>query len=132
MSAAWRVFDWLTMNATYTWIDALDSSGREEIRRPPHSASFDFTAISPDKRGRATFGVAYNSARKDTFFGDGSMVELPSSTVVRAMLSYDITPQTTAFVRAENLFNERYEEILSYRAQVFQIFAGLKVKLGAE
>jgi vitamin B12 transporter len=47
-------------------------------------------------------------------------------------LSYDITPQTTAFVRAENLFNERYEEILSYRAQVFQIFAGLKVKLGAE
>jgi vitamin B12 transporter len=132
LATTWQVFDWLSTTATYTWIDARDSLGREEIRRPPHSASLEATARSANGRGRATIGVVYNSVRKDTFFGDGSLVELPAVTVVRAMLAYDVTTSTTAFVRAENLLNTRYEEILSYRAPVFQAFAGLRVKLGAD
>jgi hypothetical protein len=43
-----------------------------------------------------------------------------------------VTPQTTAYLRAENLLNTRYEEILSYRAPPFMIFAGLRVKLAAD
>jgi outer membrane cobalamin receptor len=60
------------------------------------------------------------------------LVDLPGSTIARLMLSYQLTPSTIAYLRAENLFNKQYEEIFSYRMPPFAVFAGLRVKLGAE
>ena len=125
------MLDWLALTATYTYTNAKDSMGREEIRRPPHSASLDATAYFDERRLRATIGVHYNSVRTDFFFQPfGTLiVDLPATTVVRASLSYDVTPQATAFVRAENLFNLHYEEVFSYRAPPFAIYGGLKLRL---
>jgi len=47
---------------------------------------------------------------------------------VRAIVSYDLTPAATAFVRVENMFDARYEEVFSYRAPPFAAYAGLKVR----
>jgi vitamin B12 transporter len=44
------------------------------------------------------------------------------------MLSYDVTPTVTAYVRAENIFDAGYEEVFSYRAQGFAAYAGVKAK----
>ncbi len=133
-SASVNLFDWWSLMASYTYTDARDSFGNPEIRRPAHSGALETTFRSADKRAKATIGVAYNSVRKDFFFQPAftAIVNLPGATVVRAMLSYDLTPNTTAFVRAENIFNAHYEEILSYRAPPYAIYAGLKVRLGAE
>jgi vitamin B12 transporter len=106
--------------------------GNEEIRRPPHSASLDATAYFDERRLRATVGVHYNSVRTDFFFQPFTpplIVDLPATTVVRASVSYDITPGGTAYVRAENLFNLHYEEIFSYRAPPFAVYGGLKLRL---
>jgi vitamin B12 transporter len=132
-SATWQVFDWLTAKATYTYTDAKDSTGVEEVRRPPHSASFDATARFLDNRARATLGVVYNGERKDFYFGPaGTMLApLPGVVVARAMLSYDVTPWATAYVRAENLFDAHYEEVFSYRAPGFAAYAGLRMRFGA-
>lgn len=132
-STTWAVFDWLTVKATYTYTDARDSTGVEEVRRPPNAASFEATARFLDNRARATVGVVYNGIRKDFFFGPTGtvLVDLPGVTVVRAMLSYDVTPWATAYVRAENLFDARYEEALSYRAPGFAAYAGLRMRFGA-
>jgi vitamin B12 transporter len=132
VAATWQPLEWLTATATYTYTDAIDSLGRPEIRRSPHAASLETTARFADKRARATLGVSYNSTRKDIFFGDGSLINLPAVTVVRALFAYDLTPATSFFVRAENLFNARYEEIFSYRAPVFRAYAGLRVRLGEQ
>lgn len=133
-TATFNLLDWWSANATYTYTDARDSFGAPEIRRPRHSASLETTFWSSDRRGRATFGVVYNSARNDFYFqpAETLLVELPGSTIVRALLSYQLTPATTAYLRAENLFDSSYEEILSYRMPPFAVFAGLRVKLGAE
>jgi outer membrane cobalamin receptor len=57
----------------------------------------------------------------------------PVSTFADRALARDaITPSKTVFVRVENLFNKRYEEVFSYRSPPFAIYAGLKVRLGAE
>jgi vitamin B12 transporter len=67
----------------------------------------------------------------DTFNIPGR-VSMPAYTVVRALLAYELTKHATAYVRADNLFDAKYEEIFSYRAPSFEAFAGLKVKLGDE
>jgi vitamin B12 transporter len=59
------------------------------------------------------------------------LVDLPAWATLRASLSYDVTPQLTAYVRAENIFNRQYEEIFSYRAPGFAAFAGLKLRTGS-
>jgi len=128
-----NVLDWLALTATYTYTNARDSMGNEEIRRPPHSASLDATAYFDERRLRVTLGVHYNSVRTDFFFQPFTgplIVDLPATTVVRASLSYDLTREATAFIRAENLFNLHYEEVFSYRAPPFAVYAGLKLRLG--
>ena len=47
---------------------------------------------------------------------------------MRGQISHDLTPMLTAYVRAENIFNVRYEEVYSYRAPGFAIYGGLKFK----
>ncbi|MCC6946462.1 MAG: TonB-dependent receptor [Bradyrhizobiaceae bacterium] len=133
-TATLELSDWWTVSGAYTYTDARNSFGTPEVRRPRHSASFETTLRSKDGRGSATVGVVHNSTRRDFYFRptETLLVELPGATVLRAMLSYQWTPSTTAYVRAENLLDRRYEEILSYRMPPFALFAGLRVKLGAE
>lgn len=133
-SATWQLLDWLSAKGTYTYTDAKSSLGMEEVRRPPHSASFDATARFFDNRAKATVGLVYNGVRKDFYFASGGtqLINLPGATVVRAMLSYDVTPWANAYLRAENLFDARYEEVFSYRAPGFAAYAGLRVRLGGD
>jgi vitamin B12 transporter len=124
--------DWWSVAATYTHLFARDSMGNPEIRRPANSASVETTVRFADNRAKATVGVVYNSVRKDFYFQPAGnlLVDLPGVVVARAYLSYDVTALATAFVRVENMFDARYEEIFSYRAPPFAAYAGLKVKLG--
>jgi len=41
--------------------------------------------------------------------------------------NYDVTKNVQAYARAENLFNEKYEEILNFGTPVRSIFGGVKV-----
>ncbi len=127
------VFDWLKLTASYTYLDASRSDGTPEQRRAPHAASGSATVLFLEGRGRFTGSFHYNGSREDRAnisFGPLTRVAMPGYTVVAAMLSYDVTKWATAYVRAENLFNTRYEEIYSYRATPFGAYAGLRVKLG--
>jgi vitamin B12 transporter len=132
VSSQFEMLDWLTLKGTYTYTDAINSTGMIEPRRPPHSGSAEATAFFLDRRARATLGATFNRVRKDFFFGAAgtTLIDLPSSVVVRAALSYDVTPNVTAFVRAENLFNTQYEEVFSFRAPGFAAYAGLKLRTG--
>jgi vitamin B12 transporter len=58
-------------------------------------------------------------------------VTLAAYTVVGGTISYDVTPMTTLFVRAENIFDSDYQNIFSYRAPGFAAYAGVKTRLGA-
>jgi vitamin B12 transporter len=125
-----RPASWLTLTGSYTYTLARTSTGDPEVRRPPHSASLNATAQLPDDKTKLTLGVTYNSVRKDYVFTPVSTLlgNLPEATVVRGQVSHDLTPWLTAYVRAENIFNVRYEEVYSYRAPGFAVYAGVKVK----
>jgi vitamin B12 transporter len=132
-AAKYTPADWLMLDASYTYTDSKLANGLTAIRRPRHTAALDATLYSPDRRGRASLGVVYNGEMQDgDTFNIPGRVPMPAYTVVRAILSYELTKYATAYVRAENLFDARYEEIFSYRAPGFTAYAGMKLKLGGE
>ena len=129
VTAKFRPFDWLMLAGTYTYTDARDDKGLEEIRRPPHAASGSATVLFDQGRGKATLNVIYNGQMKDTIFTfPSSTTTLNAYTLVGGMISYDTTPWSTVYVRAENVFDQRYEEVYSYRSPGAAVYAGVKVR----
>lgn len=124
-----RPVDWLTLAGTYTYTDARDDKGVPEIRRPKHAASGSATVLFDGGRGKATVNVVYNGKMPDTFFTFPSQtVILNDYTLVGGMISYDVTPWSTVYLRGENVFNQRYEEVVSYRSPGAGVYAGVKVR----
>jgi len=129
VTGKFRPFDWLTLAGTYTFTDARDDQGVQEIRRPPHAASASATVLFDQGRGKATLNVIYNGQMTDTIFTfPSSTTTLQAYTLVGGMISYDTTPWSTVYVRAENVFNQRYEEVYSYRSPGAGVYAGVKVR----
>lgn len=113
----------LTVGVGYTFLDSEDrDTGRDLPRRPRHSAnlSADYLGIRGFRIGGAVRYVhqQLNSA--------SSTVELDSFIVVDALVSYDITEKVAAYVRVENLFDEKYQEALNYRTPGRSAYLGLK------
>lgn len=128
-TAKLRPTDWLTLSGTYTYTDARDDKGVQEIRRPAHAAAGSATVSFLDNRARATFNVVYNGKMPDTIFTfPSTTTTLSAYTLVGGIVSYDTTPWSTVYVRAENVFNQRYEEVYSYRSPGAGVYAGLKVR----
>ena len=124
-----RPTDWLTLGATYTYTDARDDKGVQEIRRPRHAASGTATVLFDGGRGKAVVNVVYNGKMPDTVFKfPTETVTLDAYTLVGGQISYDTTPWSTIYVRAENIFDRRYEEVFSYRSPGAAVYAGLKVR----
>ena len=129
VTGKFRPFDWLTLAGTYTFTDARDDQGVQEIRRPPHAASGSATVLFDQGRGRATVNVIYNGQMTDTIFTfPSSTTTLQAYTLVGGMITYDTTPWSTVYVRAENVFNQRYEEVYSFRSPGAGVYAGVKVR----
>lgn len=124
-----RPVDWLILTGTYTYTDSRDDKGAEEIRRPPHAASGSATVLFHEGRGKATLNVIYNGRMKDTIFTfPSSTTTLAAYTLVGGQISYDVTPWSTIYVRGENVFDQRYEEVYSFRSPGAAVYAGIKVR----
>jgi vitamin B12 transporter len=129
VTTKFRPVDWLILTGTYTYLDAKDDKGLQEIRRPRHAASASATVLFADGRGKATVSAIYNGKMPDTIFTFPSQsTTLAAYTLVAGMISYDVTPWSTVYVRGENIFDRRYEEVWSYRSPGAAVYAGLKVK----
>jgi vitamin B12 transporter len=125
-----RPVDWLVLTGTYTYTDARDDKGVQEIRRPRHTASASATVMFADNRAKATVNVVYNGKMPDTLFSFpvSETVTLNAYTLIGGMISYDTTPWSTIYLRAENVLDRRYEEVVSYRSPGAAVYAGIKVR----
>ncbi|BBF92692.1 TonB-dependent receptor plug domain-containing protein [Blastochloris tepida] len=134
---------WLSIEGSYTYTDAeaydttlLTTLGA--IRVPQNAASLRAIVKFAEGRGRATLAVVQNSGMTDnytywpapTYNTVYNRVALDAYTVVNGLISYDLTPNTTIYLRGDNLFDETYEEVFSYVAPGRVIYAGLKAKFG--
>jgi vitamin B12 transporter len=116
-----------TVDAAYTYLDAVEA-GAEEVRRAPHTASLNVTHRFLGDRASATLTVRYTGEQQDTSFAPTTppVVTLGAFTLVNLNASYDVTDRIQIFGRVENLLDEDYEEVFTYRAPGVAAYAGIK------
>lgn len=122
----------LTLGASYTYLDASDPDGLEEIRRAPHSGRADLNYVFANGRGNFNIAAIYNGDAFDNnwvSFLAPTRVVLDEYLLVNAAISYDVLPGLQIFGRVDNILDERYEEITGYNTLGIAAYGGLKITL---
>jgi vitamin B12 transporter len=98
--------------------------GEPLVRRPRNSGSLSF-AVTP-KRWSLVVGGSFVGERQDADFTFG-VTRNPGYENIYANASYDLARHFTPFIKANNLLNERYEEVLGYQALSRNILGGVRI-----
>lgn len=135
LSGEWRPNDAVTLGANYTYLDTRENSvvgaaALREVRRPRHTANL----YGDWRSGPLTVGgaIAYVGSRTDQDFDlpGFPIVSLDGYALASLRVAYRILPQLELFARAENAFDEDYQDVVGYAAPGGSVYAGLRVALG--
>jgi vitamin B12 transporter len=132
VSGRFQVLPALTLGLAYTYVDAVDRDGQQEIRRPPHSGRADVTYRFDAGRGVLNLAAIYNGDMKDTVFGAPFFFPVRNITLdeywlVRASAAYQLEPGVEIYGRIENLLDSKYEEVFGFASAGFGAYAGLRL-----
>jgi vitamin B12 transporter len=114
----------LFLNYTYTDTENLENS---RVTRIPRWAFNQWSAIlsyQPIESLRANLEGRYVGER---FSNVGNRDPIPSFLVWNLSASYDVTKFIQAYLRFDNIFNEKYEEILFFGTPIRSIFGGVRI-----
>lgn len=119
----------LFVQLDYTWLDADDSEGDQEVRRPEHEIGLHATYALPDDRTRLGVDVRHVRGVVDfdyTAANLGERVGLDDYTVVDLTADYAINERLTLTARISNLTDEDYEETYGYATQGRAAYVGFR------
>ncbi|MEM9841704.1 MAG: TonB-dependent receptor, partial [Pseudomonadota bacterium] len=107
LTGRYDLLDWLSVSASYAYIDAEDTDGDPLRRIPEHSGDIR-VSIDPDGPLSGAILVRHNDDEPDgSFTVDGwTRVDLSGA--------YEVNEQVEVFGRIENLFDEEYQQIRRY------------------
>jgi vitamin B12 transporter len=123
----------LRFNASYTYTDTDDGNGNELVRRAKHIASINSSYLFPNGKTRLTGGVQYNGKQDDFEFDaffNRTQVTLSDYTLVNLALSHEVSDQVEFFARVDNLFDEEYEDVLTYGTKGIGGTVGITIRGG--
>jgi vitamin B12 transporter len=135
LEAEHRFSEALSLAFNYTFLDADEqrvSGGLEvkEVRRPRHS----FNLLAGGSAGDFSWGAsaAWVGKRTDSDFDffPAPTIVLDDYLLVSLNLAWRLSPQIEAYVRAENAFDARYQDVVGYRTAGRTAYAGLRLSLG--
>lgn len=110
----------------YTYAATHDLSSGSDTRLPKWPLHQVTTIISyqPIEGLLANLEGRYFGQRFNNVGDEGS---IPSFLVWNLSASYDVTKQVQAYVRFDNMFNEKYEEVLFFGTPIRSIFGGVRI-----
>jgi vitamin B12 transporter len=128
--------DQMGFNFNYTYTDATEenASGVEvtEVRRPENMAHLGFEYRFADDRATLYTQVNYQDDQLDVFFDPSTFVssnfKLDAYTTVDLTFSWQLNPTVQLYAKAQNLFDESYEEVLGYARPGVAFYAGFKAR----
>jgi len=129
-----QVAEWFSLSSAYTYTDARDPGGLSELRRPEHVASLNATFTMSQGRGLLDVGLDYNGEQQDAefiFATPETSVTLDSYLLLNVAGSYRVSDQIRVHARLENVLDEDYEEVFSFRTPGFGAFAGISWEFGS-
>lgn len=128
----------VTISGSYTWLDARLPSGASELRRPENSARADISYTFDQQRAKIGLGAIYNGRLLDSalrnvdpsiFDFRPERVALKDYWIVSATASYKLTPALEVYGRAENVLDQRYQEIYGFQTPGFAVYGGVRMTL---
>lgn len=119
----------LRVGASYTYLDATDPDGLEEIRRAPHSGRFDINYVFDQARANINAAAIYNGDMKDTNFGPFPFqtVTLDDYWLVSVAASYKVQPGVELYGRVENALDAKYQEVFGFETAGVAAYAGVRL-----
>ncbi|MFC3195299.1 TonB-dependent receptor plug domain-containing protein [Marinicella sediminis] len=133
-SGQWQDHWQYTFNYTYTDASETDANGStlEEVRRPEHQASASVFYRFAGNRGMLGTQVNHVGDQLDVFFDPATFVssnlKLDAYTTVDLTLNWDFNATWRGYIKAQNVFDERYEEVLGYARPGASIAAGFNAE----
>ncbi len=120
-----------SVNTAYTYLDA-EEDGVREVRRPKSIASAALTWTAPQDAASATLVVRHNGAARDLAFTDPSFVPvrvtLDDYTLVNLNARVRLAEGLGLFARAENLLDDRYEQVFSFVSPGRSVIVGFDAR----
>ncbi|MEQ1671417.1 MAG: TonB-dependent receptor, partial [Hyphomicrobium sp.] len=118
----------LRLGLAYTYLDARDPLGLQEIRRPQHSGRADLGYQFDGGRGSVNLSAQYVADNLDKNFGPfpAAVVTLDPYWLVNVAAAYKVTPGVEVFGRVENLLDTNYQEIYGFETAGIAAYAGVR------
>jgi vitamin B12 transporter len=120
-NAPW--FKSLDLQGQYTYTQTLDLTSRTALPRWPENQASARVSYQPIDPFRLNLEYRYVGARFNT---TGDQQPLRAFGVFNLVATHEVTRRVQAYVRVENLFNEKYEEILNAGTPVRSIYGGVR------
>ena len=117
----------LSLGLAYTYTDARDPGGIEEIRRPRHAGRGEVNYVFDGGRGNLNVSAEYTGPNPDTNFGSFMRVSLDPYWLVNVAASYKVMPGVELFGRVENALDADYQEVFGYETAGIAAYAGVKL-----
>ena len=122
LTAAARISSGITVTSGYTYTDTERADGTRLAQVPRHSFSVGLD-LRPTDKIQANVVARYVA---DTL---SLGTKLDDYWLVNAKIAYEFTPGIKAYVRAENLLDEKYQTVLGYGTPGISVFGGLQFAL---
>lgn len=120
----------LTLGGAYTYLDATEDSGEQEVRRPRHSGRADINYAFDGGRGNVNVAAIYNGTMPDIVFDLSTFTSaragLEDFWLLNVAASYKIAPGVEIYGRVENLLDQDYQEVFGYETADIAAYAGLR------
>lgn len=115
-----RVADWLTINAAYTYTDAVNLSTEIAAGNQPEDRFTLEFATKPTDCLSVSFGVTYNGEEQD------GAVRLDDFVLVNLRSAYALSDRLEAFARVENLTDADYQDNFGFGTAPMSAFGGVR------
>jgi len=127
----------LTVTGSYSYTDSRepdDNGGRSrELRRPKHMAALNLNQRLLNGRANVNVNVAYSGDQRDRFFppfpANPENVTLDSYVLVDITGSFALTERVDIYARANNSFDETYQNVYGYQSPERAVYGGVRMKL---
>jgi len=113
----------VNLDFAYTYLDTQnDRTGQRLIRRPRHQVTGRI-AYNPTAKLTLAATVNYSIDRED-----GANVQIGDYLLLNAKASYEVTKNVTAWIRGENLLDDKFEYTAGFPALRLGVHGGIGVK----
>lgn len=121
LAGRWPIVAGLTLSGNYTWNDTEAADGRQRAFRPEHLANLGISHLSTDKRLRMGLNLRVSHNAVDT---GGTAID--DVVLFDANVSYAFARGLELYLRAQNLLDDRYQEVPTYNTAGRAAYTGVR------